>query len=45
MVFPLRLPGGDNLGFLELKVALGHSSACRQIKAMEAVLQLAPYMR
>lgn len=36
VVFPLCLPGGDNLGFLESEVALGHSSACRQIKAMEA---------
>lgn len=45
VVFPLRLPGGDNLGFLERKVVLGHSSACRQIKAMEVALQPAPGAR
>jgi len=36
VVFPLCLPGGDNLDFLECKVVLGHSSACRQSAAMES---------
>lgn len=45
MVFPLCLPGGDNLDFLECKAVLGHLSACRQREATESGLEPTPGAR
>lgn len=42
VVFPLCLPGGYNLDFLECKVVLGHSSACRQRETMGVRIRASP---